>query len=266
MTLVDLVDLCYSMRGDEVDKIRRRSKDIEDDFRRLAHYVGRLGATRSSANAIVKTMMKVPALRQISSIRAVEAPEPREVTIDREYMNPYEIVRAICNDSISQNPMDSVSALHAFVDLDFLDGEIRARLASRKSIVTRVHAELQIADTFSRHRYMEFVDDDKFVGCSKSACYFCYRWLSNHKHGYTLPTTHHKIIPGCRGPDSDINEAGAAFIKEMYMRICGGLDQDILEFLLHGNAHRRGQYMSTEGSSRAPSRISTGPFINTVKC
>jgi hypothetical protein len=105
---------------------------------------------------------------------------------------------------------------------------------------------------------MEFVDDDRYVGCSKPACYFCYNWLSNHKHNYALPATHHKIIPGCRGPDSGINEAGAGILKEMYTKISGRLDQDILDFLLsseHGNVHLRRQYMSTEGSSRAPSRI-----------
>jgi hypothetical protein len=212
-------------------------------------------------------MIKVPALRQISNIRTIEAPELRGVTIDQEYMSPYEIVREICKDSISQNPMHNLSALHAIAELDYLNDEIRAHLALRRNIVTMVHAELQIADAFSRHRYMEFVDDDKFVGCSKPACYFCYNWLSNHRHKYTLPATHNTIIPGCRGPDGSINEAGAALVKEMYTKICKGLDQDILEFLLsseHGGAHLRGQYMSTEGSSRAPSRISTGPFNDTV--
>jgi hypothetical protein len=72
LTLVELVDLCYSMRGAEVDRIRRRSKDIEVDFRKLAHYIGRLGATRSSANTVVRAMIRVPALRQISSIRTVD--------------------------------------------------------------------------------------------------------------------------------------------------------------------------------------------------
>src|SRR5437660_412954 len=105
MTLADLVDLCYAVRGADVDEIRRRSKDADDDFSKLAHYIGRLGATRSSANTIVRAMNKVPALRQISGIRTVKAPEPRVVTIDREYMSPYEVVWAICKDSTSQNPI-----------------------------------------------------------------------------------------------------------------------------------------------------------------
>ena len=168
ITLAALVDHCYTIRGEEVDKIKEKSKDPSDDFSKLAHYIGRLGATRSSANAIVRAMIKVPALRQISGIRTIIAPNCREVTIDQEYMSPYEIVWAICKDSTSQNPMQIESALHAMVRLDFpMNGEIRKELASRKSIVTRVHAELQVADRFSRDQYMEFVDGDKYIGCSK---------------------------------------------------------------------------------------------------
>jgi hypothetical protein len=134
MMLLNLLDLCYSMRGADVDEIRRRSKDIEDDFRRLAHYIGCLGTTRSSANAIVRAMIKVPTLRQISSIRTVKPPEPRKATINREYMSPYEIVRAICKDSISQTPMSSLSALYAITDLDFWDGEIHAIAPAPKAL------------------------------------------------------------------------------------------------------------------------------------
>jgi len=190
------------------------------------------------------------------------------VTIDQEYKSPYEIVWAICKESTSQNPMQIEDALHAMVHLDSpVNGEIREGLASRKSIVTRVHAELQVADRFSRDQYMEFVEGDKYIGCSKPACYFCYNWLCSHRHQYTPPATHHKIIPGCRGPDSNINEAGAVILKEMYGKICSVLDQDILNFLIsseHGDTHRRRQYMSTEGSSRAPSRISARVFNDTT--
>ena len=80
------------MRGTEVEEIRARSKVVDDDFRKLAHYIGRLGATRSSANTVVRAVMKVPDLRNISGIRTVEAPESRDMTIDPEYMSPYEIV------------------------------------------------------------------------------------------------------------------------------------------------------------------------------
>ena len=258
MKLPGLIDRCYNMRGDEVNEILKRSKDPEDDFSKLAHYIGRLGATRSSADTIVSAMLKVPGLSDISDIRTVGAPVPREVTTEPEYMSLYEIVWAICRDDASRNPLEIQSALHAIIDLDMpTNNRIRPGLLSRRTVVTRVHAELQIADRFSRDRYI-FLDNDKYIGCSKPACYFCHSWLSNHKRGYVLPATHHKIITGCRGPDDCINESGVGVLKGMYTKVCGKLGQDILEFLLNspsGGARHRHHFMSTEGSSCAPSQI-----------
>ncbi|KAI3395964.1 hypothetical protein diail_603 [Diaporthe ilicicola] len=201
-TIADIVDICYDMRGHEVYEIKKRSQNAGDDFGKLAHYIGRLGATRSATYHLVKGMIKVPALRQISCVRFIDAPDTLPVTMDREALSPYEIVRGICEDPASQNPWQNRMALHNLVELDLPSGasKIRVDLASRTTITTRVHAELQIADRFSRDS-LAFVDDDKYIGCSKPACYFCFNWLSNHKHGYVLPAAHYKIIPGCRRPD-----------------------------------------------------------------
>lgn len=265
LTLARLVELCYNMRGPGVETIRGRSTHPQDDFGKLAHYIGRLGATRSSVDAVVRTWIQVPALWRISQIRFIDAPEGRTLTLSPEDLIPYEIVWAISKDTPSQNTIDIRSSLHSLVDLDYpsndtTDNPIRANLADRRTILTRVHAELQIGNQFSRHRY-EFVDGDKYIGCSKPACYFCYNWLGNHKPRYVQPATHHKIIPGCRGPDNNINESGATILKEMYTKMTLGVGQHILDFLLNvrsgdkttGGRH---QYMSTEGTSRAPSRIS----------
>lgn len=259
VTDADLVDYCYNMRGFELDQIKGRSKLAPDDFRELVHYIGRLGATRSSTRAVVQGMIEVPALRQISCIRTVNAPSIREVKTNEDAMSPYEIVRGICQDSASQNPLQNRIALHNLVELDLPseNTNLRGRLASRSTIVTRVHAELQIADRFSRD-WLAFVDDDKYIGCSKPACYFCFEWLSSHKHGYVLPTTHSKIIIGCRGPDSGLNEAGAAVLRDMYAKMCTRVGQDILDVLLKSgpeDVHSNHLYQSTEGSSYAQSRI-----------
>lgn len=180
MTAAGIVDECYNMRADIVGKIRARSTGQQDDFGRLAHYISRLGATRSSVNAVVKGTIRVPALGQISTIRVVDAPGILEVPLHQDVISPYEIVREICQNSPTQNPLDISTVLHNIVELD-LNPSLRKDLASEKSITTRVHAELQIADQFSRYRTMEFVDGDKYIGCSKPACYFCYNWLDNQK-------------------------------------------------------------------------------------
>ncbi|KAH6887017.1 hypothetical protein B0T10DRAFT_515951 [Thelonectria olida] len=262
-TIAHIIDLCYNMQGREVDAIKNKSTHSLYGFGKLAHYIGRLGAPRSSVNAVVKAMSRVPALRQISQIRVIDAPEAQSIAIRADHMIPYEIVWAISKDSVSQNTMDIQSALHRLINLDLPSNDgtsnpIRTNLAARSTIITRVHAELQIGDQFSRHRF-EFVGGDKYIGCSKPACYFCYNWLASHKHKYVQPATHYKIIPGCRGPDNDINESGATILKEMYSKLTLRVGQDIIDSLLHMEgdeaAGRKHQYMSTEGTSCATSVV-----------
>lgn len=266
LTLEGLVRLCHEMRGAQVDGIKKRSRVAQDDFGCLAHYIGRLGATRSSVRTVVRAMNIVPALRHISDIRIIDAPGVRPLTMSAEDMIPSEIVRGISQDSAAQNAIDIGSALHALVDVDHpsTDGSqnhLRTKLVERRTIVTRVHAELQMADRFSRDGF-EFVDNDKYIGCSKPACYFCYNWLSCHRHVYVPPATHQKIIPCCRGPDNAINESGAAILKDMYRKMNLQIGQDILDLLLQMHhtdkpALPENRYMSTDGTSRAPSMVST---------
>ncbi|KAI5457398.1 hypothetical protein BGZ63DRAFT_417121 [Mariannaea sp. PMI_226] len=260
-TPAHIVDFCYEMRGRDVDAIKNQSIRPQDDYVKLAHYIGRLGATRSSVDAAVKAMSRVPSLRRISEIRYAPAPEPKSIQLSAESMSPYEIVRAISKDSTSQNIIDIHNALHSLIRLDLPSSgdsvnPIRAKMAQR-SILTRVHAELQICDQFSR-RGFNFVGGDKYIGCSKPACYFCYNWLVSHRHNYVHPATHNKIITGCRGPASNLNESGVTILKEMYSKVNRQLGQDIIDFLLHvgeDEARGRRQYMSTEGTSRATSIV-----------
>lgn len=150
-TLAGLVDLCYTMRGDQVDEVKRWSKASGDDFAKLAHYIGRMGATRSSVLDITTTVTKVPSLRNITDIHVIKAPEPRSVAIDKDKISPYKIVWAICKDTTSQNPLQIQSVLHSIVSLDHPSNhEIQVSLGNQKTIITRVHAEVQIVDRFSR--------------------------------------------------------------------------------------------------------------------
>ncbi|KAH7142182.1 hypothetical protein EDB81DRAFT_869912 [Dactylonectria macrodidyma] len=261
--LARIVDLCYDMRGREVDAIKKRSINSKDNFGSLAHYIGRLGATRSPVNTVVRAMSQVPSLRKISDIRVMDVPEVRRVTLSAEDMVPYEIVWKISKDSVSQNTLAIQSALHNLIYLDppsgvGSDNPVRIVLSARRTIQTRVHAELQIGDFFS-HQSLDFVDGDKYIGCSKPACYFCYIWLISHNYRYVQPATHSKILPGCRGPDKHIDESSVAILKDMYKKIILRVGQDILDFLLNERndeaAGRRHHYMSTEGTSRATSII-----------
>ena len=71
---------------------------------------------------------------------------------------------------------------------------------------TRVHAELFLVDLFYHEEY-EFVDGDKYVGCSKPACHGCYQYILAMLGNFALPqlATHNNIYLTWRPPDVPIS-------------------------------------------------------------
>lgn len=249
------IDVCFNMRDTELGSIKSFSSAPEDDFAELAHYVWRMGAPRSAANTVVESMRTVPSLYQITETRRVSASQAEQRTLDPTCVSPHEILHGIVTDTASRQPLEIQNAFTRPFELDPpVERSIHNKIAAKTNVVTRIHAELQIVDTFSRARYA-FVADDKYVGCSKPACYFCYNWLLEHHHRYVTPATHYKIITGCRGPDRALNESGAVKLLQMYNKIGKQIGRDVLEFLGQGGVPIR-QHMSTQAPSTAVS--STG--------
>jgi hypothetical protein len=83
--MANVAKRCYDIRRPGgVDDIGRRSQNADDDFNKLSHYIGPLGATYSSVNAIVTAMAEVPVLSQISSVRIINAPDAQTVIVDQD--------------------------------------------------------------------------------------------------------------------------------------------------------------------------------------
>ncbi|OBT84085.1 hypothetical protein VE02_07017 [Pseudogymnoascus sp. 03VT05] len=64
----------------------------------------------------------------------------------------------------------------------------------------RVHSELTLLEYFHTNR-VPFVDDDRFIGCSKPACYCCYHYISLHPGGFVRPSSHGIRYLNWRPPD-----------------------------------------------------------------
>jgi hypothetical protein len=255
LTIEKYIDICHDMRATELHRLKQYPTSAGVPYADLAHYIWRLGATRAATNTVVDAILAVPSLLRISEIRTVQPPPAVEKAVHASRMSPHEILHSIVAESTSPNPLQ---VARAFARLHELDAPGTRRLfhamAPRSRIVVRVHAELQLADAFSRARDMEFVDGDRYIGCSKPACYFCYNWLLSHRHRYVTPATHYKIIPGCRGMDGQLNAAGAGVLRDLYARIARRVGQDVLGFL-ESESNVRAGYMSTEASTRAVSMI-----------
>jgi hypothetical protein len=96
--------------------------------------------------------------------------------------------------------------------LDFLDSKfglcqlLRAQYKD-KNFRPRVHAELIILEKFYDGQ-LEFVDRDRYIGCSKPACYCCYYYICAHPGNFVRPACHNNIYLNWRPPDIGDDPAG----------------------------------------------------------
>lgn len=64
----------------------------------------------------------------------------------------------------------------------------------------RVHAELVLLDFFWTQN-LDFVDGDRYIGCSKAACYCCYHYIRTHPGCFVAPACHNNNWLNWKAPD-----------------------------------------------------------------
>ncbi|KUJ09327.1 uncharacterized protein LY89DRAFT_555967, partial [Mollisia scopiformis] len=64
----------------------------------------------------------------------------------------------------------------------------------------KVHAELLVLDHFWTQS-LEFLDGDRFIACSKPACYCCYHYIAAHPGRFEVPPSHNNCWIRWRAPD-----------------------------------------------------------------
>lgn len=57
-----------------------------------------------------------------------------------------------------------------------------------------VHCELVLAERFAAQG-LDFFAARKYIGCSKPACYMCYKYLTTHEANFEHPATSEGIWP-----------------------------------------------------------------------
>ncbi|ETS75099.1 hypothetical protein PFICI_13583 [Pestalotiopsis fici W106-1] len=68
-----------------------------------------------------------------------------------------------------------------------------------KSFQPKVHAEIQVLEYFYENN-LNFIDDDRYINCSKPACYCCHLYIRHHPLGIVEPASHKNIYPNWGPP------------------------------------------------------------------
>ncbi|KAJ5556446.1 hypothetical protein N7494_000361 [Penicillium frequentans] len=120
-----------------------------------------------------------------------------------------------CNIQMISNRMFSVTAqrerflrqLQQIYLEDDLDRVLSRDLCKSK---TRVHAELLVLDHFEQTQGRFLFEQDRYIGCSKPACYLCHLFISCHPGHYATPPSHQKLYMSWRLPDIQASGSNAA--------------------------------------------------------
>lgn len=201
-----LVRFCYNAR----DKpIRAFLHDLGEKsericFSELWHYIGRLGKHVKAVKALRTGLNMFPRIAEDVHIKCIPASSKKVFPFKPSKTFPEDILSTMF-------PKGEEHRLRACRDdLEFtkrIMGEELVNRVKESCSQTQVHAELLIVDWF-RHNRFEFFTNDRYVGCSKAACYLCYRYIqavnaTAHIHEFRLvvPATSNKLHPTWRCPD-----------------------------------------------------------------
>ena len=174
-------------------------ESIRQNFLLTRHYIGRLGTHLKAAKVLIAAGMRIPDLFENFTIKTRPTPKSALLAPPTDRMTTLEGILKRMLPAKSEALSRYQNAL-SIMDSKF---NIQDRLIAQyesKDFKPRVHAELILLEFFHTKR-IPFFDHDRFIGCSKPACYCCYHYISLHPGGFERPPTHGVRYISWRPPD-----------------------------------------------------------------
>ena len=221
----------------------------EANFLKLRHYIGRLGFHVKAAKTLVAAAKSFPAffddfeIEYLPSSKPVESPPPMDELTTLDGI----VGRMLKNENTPKVPYyrDALNAMDTKLQIyQRLKNEYR-----NPAFLPRVHAELILLEHFYKSGN-DFVDGDKYIGCSKPACYCCYHYISAHPGNFVRPASHNKTYLCWRPPDIVDDDAEGSAMKhrrDIINKMVEKIRIDVLEQIEKQSGRRRTHPDSTTG-------------------
>ncbi|KMP01828.1 hypothetical protein CIRG_01967 [Coccidioides immitis RMSCC 2394] len=210
----DIMNFCIRGRcfSPTLASLARRETDMHKPITRAMHYVGRLVVYLKCARALVDGALDLPQLLDGYQLRICESPNYVQSPLNPEQSTLAGIVGRMFQGSIADQTRSDLERLDIFCD-------IPEKLKDACTFRTRVHAELLLVDKFRSNKW-EFFAGDRYVGCSKPACFCCYHYINSLPERYFVAQCHNKVYTHWRAPDlTDIHDFSAAKVREDVLNV-----------------------------------------------
>ncbi|TGJ79301.1 hypothetical protein E0Z10_g9464 [Xylaria hypoxylon] len=155
------------------------------------HCLGRLAHHIRAPQQIIEDVSSHPGLRNVLDEFKVDPIRPHLI-IDRPHAEPDIHIYSIMNRMLPCGGFDT--RYKEAADSMNQRFDIVARFKEEydnKNFNPLMHAEIQILEHFWDKR--QFFNDDRYIGCSKPACYCCHLYMQHHPSRCVVPQTSRKV-------------------------------------------------------------------------
>lgn len=233
-------------------------------FRDIRHYVGRLGYHFRAAQTLVEVAEVVPHYFDDYEVRPCRPPDsPFSVPTPDALMTFPRIVGRMFRDA-GEKTRDCQERL-AFLDSRFKLSEQFLKAWTDETFQPKIHCELVLLEHFYANQ-LAFLESDRYIGCSKPACYCCALYIRHHPGRFVEPASHQKAWLNWRPPDASYLPDGKGaeshrnILNNVISHIRGDVINQISERTPHHSWHPDSVTgLSTELYGSAVNRCSSEP-------
>ena len=174
-------------------------KSKRQDLIQTRHYIGRLGSHLRAVKVLIIAGCLLPELFDNFSIQRRPSIKPSLIPPPTDHQTTLD---GIINRMLPRTSPDKARYKHALHQIDsivHLQDRIDAQFEA-ENFRPRVHAELILLEYFYQQK-LPFLDNDRYVGSSKPACYCCYQYIVCHPGRFVHPASHSITYLSWKRPD-----------------------------------------------------------------
>lgn len=155
----------------------------------VRHYLGRMGSVFRAARRLVELAPDHIELFESFDVKPVPCGGPLPGPSVDAQLTLAGIARRMTNDDdLFQTLKEALDRLDNAVGIMKL---IEDRY-NDKTFRPRVHAEVALLDALHTAK-IEFYNDDRYIACSKAACFCCYQYICAHPGNFVKPAGHNNL-------------------------------------------------------------------------
>jgi hypothetical protein len=227
----------------------------QSPFRRAKHNIGRIAAHVKNVKVLIATAERLPELVVNPQIVLIESPPSIILPPPGRAKLKLDGIAHRMTPSSQSSLLSGLQTSLKILDHRFKVEQTVQDAYLNKKFKARVHAELIVLEYFyERNETLQYLDNDRFIGCSKPACYCCSLYFRMHPANVDRPDSHQKIYLNWLPPTSvsgveDPNSNLAIHEKAMLNKMVQSIRLRTIEQISNQTGRRQRHFDSTTGET-----------------